>query len=122
MEDREVKQLEKLGLVYLPGELPPWFYRIWLCIQTVALYKTALQKDIIKVFHKEAMSLYRPKIREILEPQQLGMSQTGAAKLGNVYTINVSTCKIANLCESYLVTSFTIFKFSAHFEVLRSPF
>ena len=39
MEDREVKQLEKLGLVYLAGELPPSFYtyRIWLCIQTVAL-------------------------------------------------------------------------------------
>ena len=39
MEDREVKQLEELGLVYLAGELPPSFYtyRIWLCIQTGAL-------------------------------------------------------------------------------------
>ena len=92
MEDREIKMLEELGLVYLSGELPLWFYRVWLCIQTVALYKTAMQTDVrplglrnslIKVFHKEAMSQSRPEVREFLEPQQLGMSQAGAAKLVN---------------------------------------
>ena len=84
MSDGEVKLLEDLGLVYLAGDLPLWFYRVWLTIQTVALYKTALRTDVrplglrnslIKVFHKEAMSQSRPEIREFLEPQQLGMSK-----------------------------------------------
>jgi hypothetical protein len=92
MSDGEVKMLEDLGLVYLAGDLPLWFYRVWLTIQTVALYKTAVRTDVkplrlrnslIKVYHKEDMSQSRPEIREYLEPQQLGMSKAGAAKLVN---------------------------------------
>ena len=92
MSDGEVKLLEDLGLVYLAGDLPLWFYRVWLTIQTVALYKTAMKTDVrplglrnslVKVYHKEAMSQSRPEIREFLEPQQLGMSKAGAAKLVN---------------------------------------
>ena len=32
MNDAEVKLLEDLGLVYLAGDLPLWFYRVWLTI------------------------------------------------------------------------------------------
>ena len=38
MEDREIALLEELGLEYLAGELPTWFYLVWLSLQTVALY------------------------------------------------------------------------------------
>ena len=100
LEDREIKLIEELGLEYLAGSLPSWFYRVWLCVQTVALFKNAGQKDVrplglrnslVKVFHKEAITQSKPEIREYLEPQQLGMSQAGAAKLVNCVRGMVNT-------------------------------
>ena len=115
MEDREIRLFEELGLEYLSGSLPSWFYRVWLCIQTVPLFKNAGQKDVrplglrnnlIKSYHKEAISQSKPEIREYLEPQQLGMSQAGAAKLvhcvrGMVNTKREMVCIKIDLANAY---------------------
>ena len=129
MEDGDIKLLEELGLEYLAGELPLWFYRVWLCIQTVALYKTARQTDVrplglrnslIKVFHKEAMSQSRPEVREFLEPQQLGMSQAGAAKLVNAVRGLISTRREFICVKIDLVNAFNEISRSSILETLES--
>ena len=37
MEDEEVEVLERFGMAYVSGDLPAWFYRLWLSLQTVPL-------------------------------------------------------------------------------------
>ena len=78
------------ALAYTGGSLPAWFYRLWLSLSTVPIYKTAEQQDVrplgirhslVRVFHWEVMAQSVPAIREFLEPQQLGMSRAGPAKL-----------------------------------------
>ena len=90
MEDEEVEVLERFGMAYVSGDLPAWFYRLWLSLQTVPLYKTAQQVDmrplgvrhsLTRVIHREVVSQNKQEVREFLEPQQLGQSQAGAAKL-----------------------------------------
>merc|ERR1711867_61898 len=92
MEDEEVEVLERLGMAYVSGDLPPWFYRLWLSLQTVPMYKTAQQSDVrplgvrhtlTRVFHREVATQNKEEVREYLEPQQLGLSQAGAGKLVN---------------------------------------
>ena len=39
MEREEMELLEEFGMKYLQGDLPPWFYTVWLSVQTVALFK-----------------------------------------------------------------------------------
>ena len=79
MEDEEIKMMEELGLEYLAGNLPGWFYQVWLTLQTVAPFKNedkeavrplGLRNSLIKVFHKEAMVQNKTEIREFLEPVQ----------------------------------------------------
>ena len=86
----DLAMLQKFGLAYMSGVLPSWFYRLWLSLQTVALFKNENRQDIrplglrnslIKLFHKEVAQQCKPEIIEFLEPQQLGQSQAGAAKL-----------------------------------------
>ena len=90
MEEEELRLLEEFGLAYTAGQLPGWFYRLWLSTQTVPVYKTPLQTDVrplgvrnqlVRSFHKEVVIQSKPEIREFLEPEQLGLSQGGAAKL-----------------------------------------
>ena len=50
---------------------------------TVACKKCKVKVSRGNKYPKEAMSQSRPEIREFLEPQQLGMSKAGAAKLVN---------------------------------------
>ena len=94
MDDIEMNLLEKFGLAYTGSELPDWFYRVWLLLQTVALFKTAEKSDVrplglrnslIKVFHREVMNQCQTELREFLEPVQVGQSRAGAAKL--VFTV-----------------------------------
>ena len=81
MEDEEVEVLERFGMAYVSGDLPAWFYRLWLSLQTVPLYKTAQQVDVrplgvrhslMRVFHREVVTQNKQEVREFLEPQQLG--------------------------------------------------
>ena len=90
LEDGELENLEIFALQYAAGKLPPWLYRLWLSTQTVPMHKTAARDAIRpigirhswpRLFHKEIISQSKPEIREFLEPQQLGQSQAGAAKL-----------------------------------------
>ena len=83
-------QMERLGMAYIRAELPSWFYKVWLSLQTVALYKSAdkadvrplgLRNSLVKVFHKEVISQSKVELRQYLEPVQLGQSMAGAAKL-----------------------------------------
>ena len=85
-----MKLLEMLGMAYLRAELPPWFYKVWLSLQTVALFKSAEARDVrqlglrnslVKVFHHEVINQSKVELRQHLEPVQLGQSQAGAAKL-----------------------------------------
>ena len=64
--------------------------KVWLSLQTVALFKTAEARDVrplglrdslVKVFHCEVMTQSKLELRQYLEPVQLGQSQAGAAKL-----------------------------------------
>ena len=92
MEQRGVELLEQFFLAYTAGELPPWFYRLWLSLATVPMYKT-VQKDelrplgirhsLVRLCHAEVIGQSMPAIREYLEPLQLGMSKAGPAKLVN---------------------------------------
>ena len=82
--------MEELGLDYVAGKLPPWFYRLWLSVQTVPLNKTAdrqairplgIRHPLARLFHKEVMLQSKSEVQEFLEPQQLGQSRAGGAKL-----------------------------------------
>ena len=90
LNERELENLEEFGLKYVAGKLPAWLYRLWLSTQTVPMHKTSAQDAIRpigirhswpRLFHKEVIAQSKPEIREFLEPQQLGQSQAGAAKL-----------------------------------------
>ena len=90
MEQGDLDLFEQFGLAYVAGDLPSWFYCLWLSLQTVPLFKTAekdrvrplgIRHSLTRLFHKEVMIQHRPVVREYLEPQQLGQSQAGAAKL-----------------------------------------
>ena len=82
--------LEEFGLAYLQGDLPKWFYPIWLTVQTVPIFKTSgrcavrplgLRTPLLKIFHKEVVAQNITEVKDFLEPQQLGMSIAGAQKL-----------------------------------------
>ena len=90
MEDHEMKLFEEFGLAYSAGELPPWFYRVFQSLQTVAPFKDSeqvavrplgLKNSMVKMFNKEVMSQSKPEVREFLEPVQLGISVAGPALL-----------------------------------------
>ena len=40
LEDEQMSRLEDLGIRYLNHTLPPWFDKLWLSQETVALFKT----------------------------------------------------------------------------------
>ena len=84
--------LEYFCLSYVNAKLPPWFYKSVMTVQTVGLYKTAsmeadkvrpigMRNPFIKSIHREVIRQNKSVIQEYLEPQQLGTSVAGAAKL-----------------------------------------
>ena len=46
MEEWEMTLLHEFGIAYVSGDLPPWFYRLWLTLQTVAPYKNEEKSDV----------------------------------------------------------------------------
>ena len=75
---------------YLQGDLPKWFYPLWLTVQTVPIFKNSrkcavrplgLRTPLLKVFNKQVVSQNLPEVKAYLEPVQLGMSRAGAQKL-----------------------------------------
>ena len=86
----QMELLESFGLRYLNGELPAWFYRVFLTCQTVPLHKTkertgvrpiGVRNPLLRVLHREVVNQNRQEFIDYLEPQQLAMSQAGGAKL-----------------------------------------
>ena len=82
--------LEEFGMSYLQGDLPKWFYPLWLTVQTVPIFKNSgrcavrplgLRTPLLKVFHKQVVSHNLSEVKAYLEPVQLGMSRSGAQKL-----------------------------------------
>ena len=64
MTDEEILLMEEFGLAYTSGDLPEWFYVVWLSLQTVAPFKTGerdavrplgLRNSLTKTFHKEVV-------------------------------------------------------------------
>ena len=90
MEEEDMVILEEFGMSYLQGDLPKWFYPLWLSVQTVPIFKNSgrcavrplgLRTPLLKVFHKQVVSQNLPEVKAYLEPVQLGMSRGGAQKL-----------------------------------------
>ena len=88
--EEQMGLLEQFGLRYLTGMLPPWWYKVWLSLTTVALYKTPDQEAVRPVgiepclarnFHKVANKENRPVLVKFFEPQQVVVSVAGGAKL-----------------------------------------
>ena len=83
-------RLQELGMKYVRGSLPSWFYVCWLSVQTVPLFKTkeqtsvrplGLRNPLLKCWHKMVSRQNRSIIRDFVEPQQVVLSQGGAALL-----------------------------------------
>ena len=88
--EEQMGMLEQFGLRYLTGQLPLWWYKVWLSLTTVALFKTSEQDTVrpvgiepclARTFHKQVNKENRPVLVNFLEPQQLAMSVAGGAKL-----------------------------------------
>ena len=80
--------LQKLGMLYLHADLPPWYVKLWITIQTAPLVKPGggirplgLRNPLVKTFHKQAVTESKPALRDFLEPVQLAMSEGGAGLL-----------------------------------------
>ena len=85
-----MQQLEDLGMAYLGGRLPPWFYRVFLATRTVALWKDkehesvrplGIRHPLLRVLHRMVVAENKVELREFLEPQQLALSPGGCNKL-----------------------------------------
>ena len=85
-------RLEKFGLCYLNGMLPPWFYRVYGAVTTVPLFKTSQKLDsklrpvgvmpsFVRTVQQFAARDNRQTLESYLEPQQLALSPAGAHKL-----------------------------------------
>ena len=77
-------------MAYLRGQLPDWFYSVIETVQTVGLFKNVgqtavrplgLKHTFVKCLHKEVFRQNRKAVISELQPQQLGQSEAGAAKL-----------------------------------------
>ena len=82
--------LEDFGLRYLQGDMPAWFYSVFLSSQAVALYKTeektavrpiGVRHMLVRVLHREVIKQNKAEIISYLEPEQLAMSTAGCHKV-----------------------------------------
>ena len=82
--------LEDFSMRYLTGQLPPWWYKVWLSLTTAALFKNSdkdairpvgIEPSLARSIHKVANKENKPVLTNFLEPQQLALSVAGGAKL-----------------------------------------
>ena len=90
LEDQEMDLLEEFGMKYLRGDLPPWFYPVWLTVQAVPLFKSEQQNTLrpvgvrnplLKLWHRQVVIQNKQELKRYLEPQQIACTEAGAAKL-----------------------------------------
>ena len=64
MDDEGMELFDKFEMKYLRGDLPVWFYPVWLTVQTVPLLKTEQQNTLrpvgvrnplLKIWHREVV-------------------------------------------------------------------
>ena len=93
MNQEQMPLLEQFGVKYLNGDLPEWFYCVWLSVETLGLFKTVdkdkvrpigIRNPLAKSFHRQAIQQSKQELVTHLEPEQLVLSKGGAAKLVNV--------------------------------------
>ena len=92
MTHEQMQLMESFGEKYFDGELPEWFYCVWLSVQSVALFKTmmrdtvrpiSIRNTLAKALHRQAIQQNKSDLIAFLEPEQLVLSKGGAAKLIN---------------------------------------
>ena len=73
LEDDKMSPLKSFRLRYLRGDLPPWFYTVFLALQSVALYKDSgkdavrpigVKHSLVRTFHREVVKQNRGVITE----------------------------------------------------------
>ena len=86
----DMGKLEEFGMRYLNGQLPTWWYKVWLTTATVPLYKTiamtavrpiGIRPSLSRAIHKVVTRSTKATFTTYFEPQQVVLSQAGAAKL-----------------------------------------
>ena len=92
-EDDEIwNRVNDFAMRHVQGAFPPWYYKVCMTVETVGMYKTAgqdpslvrpigMRNPWIKTIHKEVVTQNKHILTGYLEPQQLGMSVAGGAKL-----------------------------------------
>ena len=84
--------VNNFAMRHVQGTFPPWYYKMCMTVETVGMYKTAgqdpslvrpigMRNPWIKTIHKEVVRQNKHTLTAYLEPQQLGMSVAGGAKL-----------------------------------------
>ena len=70
-----MKEIEDFGMRYLSGSLPPWFDKVWLSQETVALFKTkeksnkelrpiSMRNPLLKSLHRESFRQNRSEFTD----------------------------------------------------------
>ena len=82
--------LQNWGIRFLQGDMPCWFYVVWLSIQTLPLYKPSTldavrpigtRNPLSKLLNGLMIGESKQDLVDYFEPQQIAMSQAGSAKL-----------------------------------------
>ena len=90
MTEQQMDLFEEFGLRYLGGDLPAWFYKVWLSVMTVPLFKNehmaavrpiGIRNPLVRELHKAVVAQNKATFVEYLEPEQLAMSVAGGGKL-----------------------------------------
>ena len=90
MTEAQMDLFEEFGMRYLGGELPPWFYEVWLSVTTVPLFKNekkdtvrpiGIRNPLVRDLHKTVVAQNKAAFVDYLEPEQLAMSVAGGGKL-----------------------------------------
>ena len=91
MDGDKMSLLEEFCMRYLQGELSSWFYAVFPTSQTVPLHKNSdkeirpigVKNPLLRTVHREVITANKQELVKYLEPQQLVLSEAGAAKLVN---------------------------------------
>ena len=87
-----MSKLEDFGMRYLNGDLPMWWYKVWITVASFPLLESPV-RDFVRPlgvlpclkrqFRKLAIRFNKGPLVKFYEPQQIVFSQAGAAKLGH---------------------------------------
>ena len=87
-DKEEMELLENFGMMYLNGEMPAWFYKVWQSVLTVPLFKpdggvrpVGVENPLLRTLHRAPVVQNKADITAALEPEQLSQSKAGGAKL-----------------------------------------